>query len=89
MSDPAERAGEDVVLPEGTVILDLPPAETSVELALEVARLGVSDEAIEALGGEEALKIVKRQRAAASESAPDESTNGNPEATTEPDINGE
>jgi hypothetical protein len=42
--------------------LELPPFERSVELALEVARLGVSDEAIEALGGEEALEIVQRAR---------------------------
>lgn len=64
MSNGPERSREDVNLPEGATVLELPPFEQSAELALEVARLGVSDEAIEALGGEEALEIVQRGRAA-------------------------
>lgn len=57
-----ERETDDITLPEGARVLELPPFERSVALALEVARLGVSDEAIEALGGEEALLTVRRGR---------------------------
>lgn len=50
-------------LPEGTTILELPPFEESVQVGLELARLGASDEAIEAVGGREALERVRERRA--------------------------
>lgn len=53
---------EQIKLPEGATVLDLPPFEPSVELALEFARLGASDEAIRALGGDEALELVREAR---------------------------
>lgn len=80
MRDGPERSDDDITLPEGATVMELPPFEPSVELALEVARLGVSDEAIEALGGEEALERVHAERASDAESASADATNGNPSA---------
>lgn len=57
-----EREPDNITLPEGAEVLELDPYEPSVELALEVAQLGVSDEAVRALGGEEALQIVRERR---------------------------
>lgn len=78
MTDGPERSNDDITLPEGATVMELPPFQPSVELALEVARLGVSDEAIEALGGEEALERVHEERAADADPSATDATNGNP-----------
>ncbi len=47
-------------LPEDTEILEREPAELSVELALDLARRGASEELVRAIGGEEAVEAVHR-----------------------------
>jgi hypothetical protein len=49
-------------LPEGTTVLERAPAEKSVELALEAARMGASDALVRALGGEEAIQALEQER---------------------------
>jgi len=50
-------------LPEGATELKLSPYEPSVKLAVEAAELGASEEAVRALGGDEAVEVVRRKRA--------------------------
>lgn len=45
-------------LPEGITILERKPAGQSVELALELARLGGSVKLVRAAGGEEAVEAL-------------------------------
>jgi hypothetical protein len=51
-------------LPEGASVLELGPYGQSVSLAIDVAELGASDEAVRALGGDEAVDAVHKKRAA-------------------------
>ena len=58
---------QPIGLPEGaTVLEERQPADLSVELALELAPLGLSELAIEALGGEDAVLQVRAARKHAS-----------------------
>lgn len=47
-------------------MLELEPYGLSVPLAIEVAELGASDAAVRALGGDEALDVVREKREARS-----------------------
>lgn len=51
-------------LPEGAEVLEVPRYEPSVELAVEAAELGASEEAVRALGGDEAVEAVRQKREA-------------------------
>jgi hypothetical protein len=51
-------------LPEGAKELELGPYTPSVELGVEAAELGASEEAVRALGGDEAVEVVRRKREA-------------------------
>ena len=79
-----EKNEQPIVLPEGaTVLVDREPLEPSVEFALELARIGVSDLAIEALGGEEAVMLVREERGdTESGSESNGATNGHRHATS-------
>lgn len=63
-------------LPEGASVLELEPYELSVPLAIEVAELGASDAAVRALGGDEALDVVREKREARS----DKTNGGGPQS---------
>lgn len=72
-------------LPEGASVLELGPYEQSVELAIDVAELGASDEAVRALGGDEAVDAVRKKRAArlASKSGNDSHSNNGEHPTAQ------
>lgn len=50
---------QEVALPEGATILRRSAFEPSVELALQLARMGASDELISAVGGQAALEEIR------------------------------
>ena len=64
-------------LPEGASVLELEPYELSVPLAVEVAELGASDAAVRALGGDQALDVVREKREARSAKANGGDPDGN------------